>query len=576
MRALRLIAAAAVLAALASLAPPVVSSVAPPLAEPLAAAGIGPAACAAAGPHHAALVVQHADGATVTRCVAFAASSITGEQLLNASGIAWSGQSFSGFGQAVCAVDREPATYASCPGADRYWAVFMSRAGGAWQLTAVGVSSVSLHDGDAVGLHFVPTSGQPSAPRSPRGVCAAAATPAPKSAAAATAAVAATGAVAATPTAPTSGTGPSGSPAATGGATSEATATPPAGRIRGPGYGQTFGSGTFATRFTRSRRWPPGRRVCGRRPARPGGPATGGSQASAAVSEGRTARLGPRAWLVWSIAAVTVALVTDNPVYRGLVALVAFNVLLAWMPPGRRLRPLAFAVAFAVGFAVAINVLAGHTGSDVIFRLPDWIPLAGGPITLESAAFGVAVGLGLVAALLAVAPLSIVLEAHEVVDAMPHSLERSGIAVASSLNLMSGFGRTFAEVRDAQRMRGWQPRGLRSWNEVLVPTLLTAIEDSVRLAEAMEARAFGSGRRTGYAGSSTSAWGFVVALSAVGAVALFVGARLAGVETDWYPYPVLSMPPVNPILAVGCLALALPAIRSRAASPDAVASGGAA
>jgi energy-coupling factor transport system permease protein len=285
--------------------------------------------------------------------------------------------------------------------------------------------------------------------------------------------------------------------------------------------------------------------------------------ASPAASASRTAGLAPRVWLVWSIAAVTVALMTDNPIYRGLVALVALNVLLAWAPSGRRLRPLGFAIVLAAALAALINLLASHTGADVMVRLPDWLPLAGGPLTIESVAFGGALGLGLVAALLAVAPLSLVLEPHDVVDAMPASMERTGVAVASSLNLVSGFGRTFTEVRDAQRMRGWRPRGLRSWNEVLVPTLLTAIEDSVRLAEAMEARAFGAGRRTSYAEPDRSAWGTAVVVAALAAVALFIGLRLAGVAMDWYPYPTLSMPPVNPLLALGCLGLALPALRGR-------------
>jgi energy-coupling factor transport system permease protein len=288
------------------------------------------------------------------------------------------------------------------------------------------------------------------------------------------------------------------------------------------------------------------------------------NRSAATPGEPAPGRLEPRAWLIWSLAAITVALVTDNPIYRGLVALVALDVLLAWAPPGRRLRPLAFAIGFAAVFAVAIDVLASHTGSDVIVRLPGWLPLVGGPITLEAVAYGLAVGLGLIAAFLAVAPLGYVLEPHEVVDAMPALLERTGIAVASSLNLVSGFGRTFAEVRDAQLMRGWQPRGLRSWNEVLVPTLLTSIEDSVRLAEAMEARGFGAGKRSSFAVPARSAWGTAVVVFAIGAAALFIGARLAGVQTDWYPYPSLSMPPVNPVLALGCLGLALPALRGRA------------
>jgi energy-coupling factor transport system permease protein len=269
--------------------------------------------------------------------------------------------------------------------------------------------------------------------------------------------------------------------------------------------------------------------------------------------------LSPRAWLVWSLAAVTVALSTENPVYRGLVALAALDVLLTWLPRGRSLRPLAVALVFAAGIAVLINVLAGHTGADVLLTLPAGWPLVGGDLTVESLAFGGAVGLGLAAALLAVAPLSVVLEPHDVVDAMPGPLERTGIAVATSLNLVSGFGRTFAGVRDAQRMRGWRPRGLRSWNEVLVPVVLTAIEDSVVLAEAMEARGFGTGRRTSYSASPWSGWDLGVVGTALVAAALFVGLRLAGAAIDWYPYPTLYLPPIDPVLAVACLALALPA-----------------
>jgi len=51
--------------------------------------------------------------------------------------------------------------------------------------------------------------------------------------------------------------------------------------------------------------------------------------ARGALASRGSARLAPRAWLAWSLAAVTVALISSNPVYRGLVALVALNVVLA-------------------------------------------------------------------------------------------------------------------------------------------------------------------------------------------------------------------------------------------------------
>jgi energy-coupling factor transport system permease protein len=96
-----------------------------------------------------------------------------------------------------------------------------------------------------------------------------------------------------------------------------------------------------------------------------------------------------------------------------------------------------------------------------------------------------------------------------------------------------------------------------------VPVVLTAIEDSVLLAEAMEARAFGAGRRTSYTGSAWTPRDVAVVVCAVGAVALFVGMRIAGVAVDWYPYPTLAMPPIHPLLVASCLALALPALRGR-------------
>ncbi len=114
MRRLALLLPAAILAALASLAP----------------RGAGRARLRRRGLAHAALVVEHGDGSVVTRCVAFDASSVSGEELLDRSGVAWSSQTFGGFGDAVCALDGEPARYVDCPGKDSYWAVFVARGGG--------------------------------------------------------------------------------------------------------------------------------------------------------------------------------------------------------------------------------------------------------------------------------------------------------------------------------------------------------------------------------------------------------------------------------------------------------------
>src|SRR5258708_12463695 len=88
------------------------------------------------------------------------------------------------------------------------------------------------------------------------------------------------------------------------------------------------------------------------------------------------------------------------------------------------------------------------------------------------------------------------LASHDVMDALPSALSRTGAAIAASLNLVPSVASSFVQVSEAQRLRGWRPRGPRSWAEVVVPVVLTSVEGSIQLAESMEARGFGSGPRT--------------------------------------------------------------------------------
>ena len=142
-----------------------------------------PSPCSAATyPHHVALVVELGDGESVGRCVGFNASSISGEEVLQASGLQYATQGYGSLGQAVCQVDGEPAAYSTClPSSGSYWALFTSRAGGAWQTADVGISSLELANGDAEGLRYDPETGPDPAPPSPAGVCAAAGVAAPAS-----------------------------------------------------------------------------------------------------------------------------------------------------------------------------------------------------------------------------------------------------------------------------------------------------------------------------------------------------------------------------------------------------------
>lgn len=271
-------------------------------------------------------------------------------------------------------------------------------------------------------------------------------------------------------------------------------------------------------------------------------------------------RYHPWALAAWSCACLVAALAASSPAYRGL-ALGAGVAMLAASParPGVARRSLVAALAVAGLGAVAFNLLLSHTGETTLVDLPAGLPLIGGPLTLESAFFGADTGLGIAACVLAVAPLAWQLDADELLDALPRHLESIGAALATTLALAPGLARSYRAVTEAQTMRGWKPRGIRSWTAVLVPVALTAMETSLLAAEAMEARAFGAGPRTRGEGLRWR-WPDVLTIAlAVLVAAAFAAARVAGLPEDWLTYPTLAAPPADaPLLAAAALLWAPP------------------
>lgn len=276
--------------------------------------------------------------------------------------------------------------------------------------------------------------------------------------------------------------------------------------------------------------------------------------------------MNPRAVAAWSLAALTVALSTDNPVYRGMVLLAALNVLAAFRRDEVRVRPLLLAIAIAAATSLLVTTVFSHTGVHVLLRIPASVPGIGGDITVEAVVFGVTTGLGVAAAIAAAATLSLVIAPHELVDALPRALARSGAALGTALNLVPGMARSATEIRDAQRMRGWRPRRARDWPDIAVPIVLTALESSLTLAEAMEARGYGSGARTHFAASRWRLADTTVAAVALLAAAGFVVLRVTGAIADWYPFPDVTAPPLDLAAAACCLLMGAPLVAWRRAA----------
>ena len=272
-----------------------------------------------------------------------------------------------------------------------------------------------------------------------------------------------------------------------------------------------------------------------------------------------------RAVAAWSAACLFIVLFTTNPAYKAMVLAAAIASLAAGAGL-HRMRGLLTGVVLIAAFATLLNFISAHLGATVLFELPQEIPAIGGPYTLEALAAGLSGGLTVGAAIVAAAPFSLMLASHDVMNALPAALSRTGAAIAASLNLVPSVSASFVQVTEAQRLRGWRPRGPRSWAEVIVPVVLTSVEGSIQLAESMEARGFGSGPRTALKSSPLRKSDWLLVAACAAAVITIVIAHATGRAADWYPYPALVAPSVDAVSLAACLLLFAPVVawRSRA------------
>ncbi len=204
----------------------------------------------------------------------------------------------------------------------------------------------------------------------------------------------------------------------------------------------------------------------------------------------------PLAWVGWLVAALGLLLTTRNPLYLTLILLCIAIVRAAllrsteggWQPP---LSPWRFA-ALAIPASALFNALSAHFGDTVLVILPRALPLFGGPITLEALAFGALNGVVLTGIFAAFAVLNQALPMRALVRLIPRAFQPVAVVVTVALSFVPATVRHFQQIREAQAVRGHRVRGLRDWLPLFLPLLIGGLERALQLAEAMTARGFAS------------------------------------------------------------------------------------
>ncbi|HVV37290.1 MAG TPA: hypothetical protein VHC63_11850 [Acidimicrobiales bacterium] len=215
-----------------------------------------------------------------------------------------------------------------------------------------------------------------------------------------------------------------------------------------------------------------------------------------------TRELHPGAWWLWALGLATAASRTTNPFLLVTVLLVVFTVTRVCRPDRSSaggFRGYLILAAVVIGIRVVFRVvLGGGAGSHVLFRLPSF-PLpassglrAGGAVSAESVLGAFYDGLRLATLLVCFGAANVLANPKRLIKAAPAALHEVGVAVIVAVAMAPQLVDSARRVHRARRLRGGASSGrMHVVRQVLMPVMTDALDRSLMLAAAMDARGHG-------------------------------------------------------------------------------------
>ncbi|MEU3513873.1 CbiQ family ECF transporter T component [Streptomyces sp. NPDC006654] len=217
----------------------------------------------------------------------------------------------------------------------------------------------------------------------------------------------------------------------------------------------------------------------------------------------RRSSVHPGAWWVWSLSLGVAASRTSNPLLLALLVAVTAYVVAGCRVPSPWSRSYgAFArLALAVLLVrLAFTVVLGSPvpGAHTLVTLPE-VPLPhwaqgirlGGRVSAEALVFSLYDGLRVATLLICVGAANALAQPARLLKSLPGALYEMGVAVVVALTFAPHLVADAQRLRAARRLRGRPDAGVRGLLQVGLPVLEGALERSVALAAAMDARGYG-------------------------------------------------------------------------------------
>ena len=154
--------------------------------------------------------------------------------------------------------------------------------------------------------------------------------------------------------------------------------------------------------------------------------------------------------------------------------------------------------------------------------LPTWMPgiRIGGVVTAERLTATAHDGIMLAAIIALLGAAASLASPHRLLRSLPVMVYEFGVAVVIATSVLPQLVTSSARIRQAQRLRGQNNRGLQAWRRLALPLLEDALARSLDLAAAMDARGYGfSRKRSKYRPNSWRVTEYLLCASALVAIA---------------------------------------------------------
>lgn len=248
--------------------------------------------------------------------------------------------------------------------------------------------------------------------------------------------------------------------------------------------------------------------------------------------------------LIYLAALLLLPLILSHPLYQLGVFLIIISAVFVSDAVEECLPFLVMGIWIAM-FVIILNPLIAQSGSTILFNGPE-LPVMGRlRITLEAICYGATMGVRLMAIILAFALYNAVVHPDKVTGIFSRFAWKSSLVVSLATRMIPTAARDLYSAREVQQMRGVDfdsgsfGERIKKYSWLVEVLLSTLLEGSLETAEAMQARGFGSGRRSSYYSELVRPRDYFCLFSGLAAFAAAIYARLKG-YADFSFYPQLD------------------------------------